>query len=128
MISGLGPARAPGLPEAIIFFSGNGMLWFQNKKHKNPRARAPEISRPAHPKVGIVEHRVGLYTRNDPEWERNMPKKKIWTWGPRAYPISGNPYFFFLNGMVLAYARKIKIKDFPRARAPDSKTEPTPTH
>ena len=29
VISGLGPARAPGLPEAIIFFSGNGMLWFQ---------------------------------------------------------------------------------------------------
>ena len=26
VISGLGPARAPGLPEAIIFFSGNGML------------------------------------------------------------------------------------------------------
>ena len=81
--------------------------------------------------MGIVEEcRVGLYTRNDPEWERNMPKKKNLDLGSARAPDFGEAIFlFFLNGMVLAYARKINNNKFPaRARAPDSKIEPTPTH
>ena len=79
--------------------------------------------------MGIVECRVGLYTRNDPEWERNMPKKKNLDLGSARAPDFGEAiFFFFLDGMVLACASKIIKKDFPRARAPDSKIEPTPTH
>ena len=80
--------------------------------------------------MGIVECRVGLYTRNDPEWERNMPKKKKMNLGSARAPDFGESIFlFFLNGMVLTYAKKINNKIFrARARAPDSKIEPTPTH
>ena len=79
--------------------------------------------------MGIVEHRVGLYTRNDPEWERNMPKKKNLDLGSARAPDFGEAiFFFFLNGMVLAYARKIKNKRFPaRARTRlENRTDPNP--
>ena len=59
--------------------------------------------RPTHPKVGIVEHRVGLYTRNDPEWERNMPKKKNLDLGSARAPDFGDAIFFFFFEWYGAY-------------------------
>ena len=72
---------------------------------------------------------MGLYTRNDPEWERNMPKEKNLDVGSARAPDFGEAIFLFLlNGMVLAYARKINNKRFPaRARTRlENRTDPNP--
>ena len=58
-----------------------------------------------------------------------MPKKKNLDLGSARAPDFGEPiFFFFLNGMVLAYARKIKNKRFPaRARTRlENRTDPNP--
>ena len=46
----------------------------------------------------------------------------------RAAGIARVTFFSFLDGMVRTIPKKIKIKNMARARAPDSKIGPTPTH